>query len=81
MRLATLERPKKLLDRIKLRLIGLVLGRTPPDPVKLILYRRDWLGGRFVALLQQVMRGASPWTIGERELFAAFTAKQLRCAY
>lgn len=81
MRLATLERPKKLMDRIKLRLIGRVLRRAPPDPVKLLLYRRDWLGGRFIALFQQMLRGASPWTSGERELFAAFTSKLLQCEY
>lgn len=81
MRLAIVERPKNLVDRIKLRLIGFLLGRTPPDPVKLILYRRDWFGGRFIGLLQQVLRGPSPWTAGERELFAAFTATQLQCKY
>ena len=42
----------------------------------LILYRRDWLGGRFIALFQQMLHRASPWTSGERELFAAFSKKQ-----
>lgn len=81
MRLSILERPQTLAQRLKLRLIRLVMGRTPPDPVKLLLYRRDWFGGPFVSLLQHVLRGQATWTPGERELFAAFTSKLLSCEY
>jgi hypothetical protein len=32
-------------------------------------------------LTQQVMRGPSPWSLGERELFAAFVSRVNRCPF
>lgn len=56
-------------------------GRPAPDVVRTLLYRRDYWGDRYNALLQPVMRGPSPWAIGERELFAAFVANLNRCRF
>lgn len=81
MRLATLEQPKELLSRLKLRLMGLVLRRSPPDPVKLFLYRYGWFGRQMTGLLERALRGPSRWTPGEREVFAAQTAQLLQCRY
>ena len=44
-------------------------------------YRRQMFGGPFSNLLQQVMRGPSEWTAGERELFAAFVSSQRQCPF
>jgi len=44
-------------------------------------YRPDLFGGAFSALCQQLMRGASEWTAGERELFAAFVSSQRQCPF
>jgi hypothetical protein len=30
---------------------------------------------------QAVLRGPSPWSVGERELFAAFTSKLNQCVF
>jgi hypothetical protein len=44
-------------------------------------YRPDLFGGPFSALCQQLMRGPSEWTAGERELFAAFVSSQRQCPF
>ena len=44
-------------------------------------YRPDLFGGPFSELCQQLMRGPSEWTAGERELFAAFVSAQRQCPF
>jgi hypothetical protein len=44
-------------------------------------YRPDLFGGPFSGLCQQLMRGPSEWTAGERELFAAFVSSQRQCPF
>ena len=44
-------------------------------------YRRDLFGAPFSALLQDVMRGESEWTVGERELFASFVSSLRQCPF
>jgi hypothetical protein len=44
-------------------------------------YRPELFGGPFQVLLQDVMKGPSPWTPAERELFAAFVSKQRQCPF
>ncbi len=44
-------------------------------------YRSGFFGGPYTALLQPVMRGRSEWTVGERELFAAYTSYLNQCPY
>lgn len=51
------------------------------DIRRTLTYRADLFGQPFSACLQQLLRGESDWSIGERELFAAFTAAKLQCAY
>jgi uncharacterized peroxidase-related enzyme len=51
------------------------------DVVRLSLYRPERFGAAFIALLREVMRGPSPWTVGERELFGAFVSRLNRCPY
>jgi hypothetical protein len=44
-------------------------------------YRPELFGLPFSQLLQEVMKGPSPWTEAERELFAAFVSAQNQCPF
>jgi hypothetical protein len=51
------------------------------DISRALRYRPELFGRPFQVLLQDVMKGASPWTPAERELFAAFVSKQRQCPF
>ncbi len=51
------------------------------DVVRTMAYRSDFFGKPFSAALQDVMRGPSEWSAGERELFAAFVSAQNQCPF
>lgn len=80
-RLARVAHGHALKERLVLGLLRLMSGRPAPDVVRTLLYRRRYWGDRFNELLQPVMRGPSPWSVGERELFAAFVANLNRCRF
>jgi hypothetical protein len=61
--------------------VAKAFGKEPYDVVKMLMYRRDFLGSRFNPLCQDIMRGASGWSVGERELMAAFVSKSRRCPF
>jgi hypothetical protein len=81
MRLHTVERGHRLAERLKLILIGLVGRHRVPDIVKTLLYRPEFFGRPVCDWTQAVMRGPSPWSVGERELFAAFTSRLNQCLF
>ena len=51
------------------------------DVVRTMRYRSELFGQPFSAALQRVMRGTSEWSVGERELFAAFVSAQNQCPF
>jgi len=81
MRLRRVERGHRLVERLKLILIGLVSRRRVPDIVKTLLYRPEFFGRPMCEWTQAVMRGPSSWSVGERELFAAFTSRKNQCLF
>ena len=56
-------------------------GVEPLGVVKTLLYRPELFGGPFSEALDQVMRGPSEWSAGERELFAGFTSLLRQCPF
>ena len=44
-------------------------------------YRPELFGEPFSRFLQDVMKGPSEWTEGERELFAAFVSARNQCPF
>jgi len=81
MRLRSLESGHRLRQRLVLKVAEGVLRSRLPDVVRAMLYRPEFFGKRFGALTQQLLRGPSQWTVGERELFAAFTSLLSRCHF
>lgn len=80
MRLPEILQPHGLVQRVAYFLIKRQAGAVP-GPIAIQSYRRSFFGVDFAKLLEQALRGPSTWSIGERELFAAFVAKQNECAY
>jgi hypothetical protein len=81
MRLRNAESGHRLPQRLKLRLIRLLSGYEPPDILKTLLYRPEFFGRPISELTQRVMRGPSEWSVGERELFAAFVSRLNQCPF
>jgi hypothetical protein len=81
MRLEAIAKGRGLGAKAKFAMIRLVSGAPTPDVVKTLSFRVPFFGGPFNELVQQVMRGPSEWSVGERELFAAFVSERNRCEY
>jgi len=80
MRLDRVHRGHSLPDKLKLAAMRVMAGHAP-GVVRTLLYRKDFFGRTFSELTQQVMRGASAWSVGERELFAAFVSRRNQCVF
>jgi len=51
------------------------------DIRRTLSYRPEMFGQPFSACLEVVLRGPSEWSVGERELFAAFVSSTNQCTY
>ncbi len=81
MRLRCVAEGHRPAERAKLEQIRAERGSEPVDVVKALLYRPELFGNPFNDAMQQVMRGPSEWSAGERELFAAFVSSQNQCPF
>jgi len=81
MRLRRVDHGHRLPERLKLIMIRLLGRRRVPDVVKTLLYRPEFFGRPMCAWTQAVMRGLSPWSVAERELFAAMTSRWNQCVF
>lgn len=81
MRLKRVESGHALPQKLLLGIIRLVSRREPPDVIKALLYRPKFWGGAMNEFFQDVMRGPSDWSVGERELFAAFVSVKNQCPF
>lgn len=81
MRLASVARGRGLATKAKFAMIRLMSGAPTLDVVKTLFFRPAFFGTPFNQLIQEVMRGPSEWTVGERELFAAFVSERNRCEF
>jgi AhpD family alkylhydroperoxidase len=58
------------------------MSRQPVlDVIKLVKYRADFYGEPMGSVTQDAMRGPSTWSVGDRELMAAFVAKTNQCEF
>src|ERR1700684_1039 len=58
------------------------ISRQPVlDVIKLVKYRADFYGGAMSAWTNEAMRAPAAWSVGDRELMAAFVAKTNQCEF
>jgi uncharacterized peroxidase-related enzyme len=61
--------------------IRAVSRRPVPDAAKLVFYRSDFYGKPMKEFTHEAMRGPSGWSVGDRELMAAFVSKMNECQF
>lgn len=80
MRLRKVHQGHRFPDKALLAFMRLVMGHAP-GVVRTLRYRKEFFGRPFSDLTQEVMRGPSPWSVGERETFAAFVSRLNQCVF
>jgi hypothetical protein len=80
MRLPAVERGR-LPDRLLYGIIRWASGFRAPDVVRTLRYRASRFGHPHSAHTHAVMRGPSEWSVGERELFAAYVSRVNDCHF
>ena len=80
MRLKKVHQGHRLPDKLMLTMMNLIVGHAP-GVVRTLRYRKEFFGHPFSELSEQVMRGPSEWTVGEREMFAAFVSRLNQCVF
>lgn len=81
MRLKILESGHSFGTKVLFALIRTVSRQPVLDVIKLVKYRPDFYGDPMSAVTQEAMRGPSEWSVGDRELMAAFVAKTNQCEF
>lgn len=81
MRLGILEHGHDLPTRVTLWMMRTIARADVPAVIRVSAYRHRYFGTPFHALVQDLLRGPSAWTVGERELFAAATSKTNQCRF
>ncbi len=81
MRLAILDTGHSFGTKALFALIAAVSRQPVLDAVKVVKYRPDFYGNPMSRVTQDVMRGPSAWSVGDRELMAALIAKTNECEW
>ena len=81
MRLRTVARGDRLSARLLYAVVRAASGFRAPDVVRTLQYRREFFGAAHSEHTHAVMRGPSEWSVGERELFAAFVSSLNQCLF
>ena len=79
MRLKILDEPQSFRSGIVFTLIRLFSRHPVLDVIRLVYHRPDFYCPQ--PLTHEVMRGPSSWSIGDRELMAAFIARSNECEW
>src|SRR2546429_8566314 len=81
MRLKILTSGYSFGTKVLFALIHAVSRQPVPDAARLVFYRPDFYGTPMKEFTQEAMRGPSTWSVGDRELMAAFVSKMNACAF
>jgi uncharacterized peroxidase-related enzyme len=75
MRLDILNNGYRPATKMLFAVIRLFSGHPAPDAAKIVFYRPDFYGNPAKAFTHEAMRGPSGWSIGDRELMAAYVSR------
>jgi hypothetical protein len=81
MRLSILDHGHTLRMKARFVAVRLLSGHRAPDVVKTLRYRPEFFGGLMNPVFQSAMRGPSAWSVGERELMAAYVSRVNSCEF
>ena len=81
MRLAILDHGHSLGTKLLFAMIRAFSRQPTPEALKLVMYRPEFYGAHMRALTHEAMRGPSAWSVGDRELMAAFVSKANACEF
>ncbi len=81
MRLEILNSGYGLGTKILFALIRAVSRQPVPDAARLTFYRPDFYGTPHKRVTHEAMRGPSEWSVGDRELMAAFVSRANDCEF
>jgi AhpD family alkylhydroperoxidase len=81
MRLDILNNGYSPATKLLFALIRLFSGHPVPDAAKLVFYRPDFYGARAKEFTHEAMRGPSDWSVGDRELMAAYVSQVNESAF
>lgn len=81
MRLQILNNGHGFATKALFALIRMMSRQPVLDVIKLVKYRPDFYGGPMGAVTQHAMRGPSAWSVGDRELMAAFVSQTNRSEF
>lgn len=81
MRLDILNHGYRPGTKLLFAVIRLFSGHPVPDAARLVFYRPDFYGARAKVFTHEAMRGPSAWSIGDRELMAAYVSKVNESAF
>ena len=75
MRLDVLNNGYGIGTKLLFAVIRLFSRHPVPDAAKLVFYRPEFYGDRAKEFTHEAMRGPSDWSVGDRELMAAYVSK------
>ncbi len=81
MKLPRMQKGAGFGHKVRLGIVSLALGETPSDVLKALFYRPELFGAPISHYCHALLRGPSEWTLGERELFAAFVSHCNSCEF
>jgi uncharacterized peroxidase-related enzyme len=81
MRLKILNSGYRFGTKVLFALIRTISRQPVPDAAKLVFYRPEFYGAPMKEFTHEAMRGPSAWSVGDRELMAAFVSQMNACAF
>lgn len=75
MRLEILNKGYAFTTKLLFKIIRTVSGYPVPDAARIVFYRPEFYGTPMKKFTHRAMRGPSSWSVGDREMMAAYVSK------